>query len=67
MNNICINIGDNWCIIINLFKVFLNFYLLFNYFLKCKYIRISLFWLKDILIYKGVYLYLNRINWKYNI
>lgn len=43
MNNICINIGDNWCIIINLFKVFLNFYLLFNYFLKCKYIGVMMF------------------------
>lgn len=67
MNNICINIGDNWCIIINLFKVFLNFYLLFNYFLKCKYIGVIMFWLKFILIYIGVYLYLKRIDWKYNI
>lgn len=67
MNNICTNIGDNWCIITNLPKVFPNSHLSFNYLSKCKYTGASMLWSKFISIHTGVHLYLKRIDWKHNI
>lgn len=68
MNNICTNIGDNWCIITNLpIKVFPNSHLSFNYLSKCKYTGASMLWSKFISVHTGVHLYLKRIDWKHNI